>query len=106
MTVSRRSFVGGFAAALGYLGVGTEIDLFAQGRTQGAGGAARVGANSNDYDSFAHLSSNENCWGPPESVMKAMNSCVGADLNGDKRPDLVCTGAGGAIRWYENVGKK
>ena len=43
MTVSRRSFVGGFAAALGYLGVGTEIDLFAQGRTQG-GGAARPGA--------------------------------------------------------------
>jgi chaperonin GroEL len=36
----------------------------------------------------------------------AMNSCVGADLNGDRRPDLVCTGAGGAIRWYENVGKK
>jgi len=27
-----------------------------------------------DYDSFAHLSSNENCWGPPDSVMKAMNS--------------------------------
>jgi histidinol-phosphate aminotransferase len=74
MTVSRRSFVGGFAAALGYLGVGTEIDLFAQGRTPGAGGAARPGANTNDYDSFAHLSSNENCWGPPESVMKAMNN--------------------------------
>src|SRR6185295_14627245 len=73
MTVSRRSFVGGFAAALGYLGVGTEIDLFAQGRTQG-GGAARPGAVSNEYDSFAHLSSNENCWGPPESVMKAMNN--------------------------------
>jgi hypothetical protein len=34
----------------------------------------------------------------------AMNSCVGADVNGDKRPDLVCTGAGGAIRWYENKG--
>src|SRR4029077_20962866 len=67
-------FVGGFAAALGYLGVGTEIDLFAQARTQGAGGAARAGANSNDYDSFAHLSSNENCWGPPENVMKAMNN--------------------------------
>ena len=74
MTVSRRSFVGGFAAALGYLGVGTEIDLFAQGQTRGAGGAARAGANTNDYDSFAHLSSNENCWGPPESVMKAMNN--------------------------------
>jgi hypothetical protein len=31
---------------------------------------------------------------------------VGADLNGDRKMDLVCTGAGGAIRWYENVGKK
>ena len=73
MTVSRRSFVGGFAAALGYLGVGTEIDLFAQGQNRAQGGA-RPGAVSNDYDSFAHLSSNENCWGPPESVMKAMNN--------------------------------
>src|SRR5437868_9273855 len=72
MTVSRRSFVGGFAAALGYLGVGNEIDLFAQGQARGAAGP-RPGTNSNDYDSFAHLSSNENCWGPPKSVMKAMN---------------------------------
>jgi histidinol-phosphate aminotransferase len=71
MSVSRRSFVGAFATALGYLGVGAEVDLFAQGRTQGA---ARPGAVSNDYDSFAHLSSNENCWGPPKSVMEAMNS--------------------------------
>jgi histidinol-phosphate aminotransferase len=61
------------AAAIGYLGVGKEIDLFAQGQARGAGGA-RPGANANDYDSFAHLSSNENCWGPPESVMKAMNN--------------------------------
>jgi hypothetical protein len=34
----------------------------------------------------------------------AMNSCVIADVNGDHRPDLVCTGAGGVIRWYENRG--
>ena len=34
----------------------------------------------------------------------AMNSCVGADINGDKRMDIVCTGAGGVIRWYENTG--
>jgi FG-GAP-like repeat/FG-GAP repeat len=34
----------------------------------------------------------------------AMNSCVGADVNGDKKMDLVCTGAGGALRWYENKG--
>ncbi len=34
----------------------------------------------------------------------AMNSCVGVDINGDHRNDLVCTGAGGVIRWYENKG--
>jgi VCBS repeat protein/aldos-2-ulose dehydratase/isomerase family protein/FG-GAP repeat protein len=34
----------------------------------------------------------------------AMNSCVAADVNGDKKMDLVCTGAGGALRWYENKG--
>jgi hypothetical protein len=34
-----------------------------------------------------------------------MNGCVGADLNGDKRPDLVCTGGSGIVRWYENRGK-
>jgi histidinol-phosphate aminotransferase len=71
--VSRRSFFGGMAAAIGFLGIGKDVDLFAQGQARGAAGA-RPGANSNDYDSFAHLSSNENCWGPPESVMKAMNN--------------------------------
>lgn len=35
----------------------------------------------------------------------AMNSCVGADVNNDKRTDLVCTGAGGVTRWYENLGR-
>jgi hypothetical protein len=35
----------------------------------------------------------------------AMNGCVGADLNGDRRADLVCTGAGGVLRWYENRGQ-
>ncbi len=38
----------------------------------------------------------------------AMNasSCVTADLNGDKRPDVACI-AGGAtgVKWYENLGK-
>src|SRR5689334_19465410 len=74
MSVSRRSFVGGLAAALGYLGVHPDVDVLAQGRPQGQGGAARAGAATNDYDAMAHLSSNENCWGPPESVMKAMNN--------------------------------
>ena len=35
----------------------------------------------------------------------AMNSCVGVDINNDRRNDLVCTGAGGVVRWYENSGK-
>jgi FG-GAP-like repeat/Aldos-2-ulose dehydratase, beta-propeller domain len=34
----------------------------------------------------------------------AMNSCVGVDINGDKRMDLVCTGGGAVVRWYENIG--
>src|SRR6266513_1696402 len=75
MSVSRRSFVGGLAAALGYLGTGPDLDVFAQGRPQTPGAAPRMRPAANDdWDSFAHLSSNENCWGPPESVMKAMNS--------------------------------
>src|SRR6266487_2937835 len=73
--VSRRSFFGGIAAALGYLGLGPSTDLFAQQNRPGAAGnAPRMRASSDDYDTMAHLSSNENCWGPPESVMKAMTN--------------------------------
>lgn len=35
----------------------------------------------------------------------AMNGCVGADINRDGAPDIVCTGGGGVIRWYENLGR-
>lgn len=75
MSVSRRKFMGGVAAAVGYLGVKPEVDLLAQGAPATARAAqAMAHGPSDDWDSFAHLSSNENCWGPPESVMKAMNS--------------------------------
>ena len=50
------------------------VDLFAQNRPAAPGAAARAPRAMDDYDTMAHLSSNENCWGPPESVMKAMNS--------------------------------
>src|SRR5258706_2458381 len=72
--LSRRNFFGGLAAALGYLGLGPSADLFAQNRPGAVGNAPRMAPAMNEYDSIAHLSSNENCWGPPESVMKAMNN--------------------------------
>jgi len=69
--VSRRSFVGSVAAALGYLKVGA-ADLLAQTRGAQPGAMPRR-ASVDEYDAFAKLSSNENPYGPPESVMKAMN---------------------------------
>ena len=38
----------------------------------------------------------------------AMNGCVTGDMNAppDGLPDLICTGAGGKIRWYENLGNE
>ena len=36
----------------------------------------------------------------------AMNGCVGGDMNQDGWTDLVCTGGGGVIRWYENLGQQ
>ena len=44
-----------------------EADLFAQG------GTAQFRGGEADYDAFAKLASNENNFGPPESVMQAMN---------------------------------
>ncbi len=70
--VSRRSFMGGMAAVLGYLGLGPEAQLLARDQA-GAARAAGAGMSGTDaYDSLAKLASNENPWGPPDSVMKAM----------------------------------
>jgi hypothetical protein len=33
-----------------------------------------------------------------------MNGCASADLIGDTRIDLVCTGSSNVVRWYENRG--
>jgi len=109
MSVSRRNFLGGVAAGLGYLKVGSEVDLFAQG--QGAPGRTRPPMD--EYDSIAHLSSNENCWGPPESVLKAMNQSfkyamrygypggdvVGevAKLHGVKQENILLTAGSGEV---------
>jgi len=72
--VSRRTFFGGLAAALGYLGLGPANEAWAQSKpgapARSAGGAPMV----DEYDMMAKLASNENNYGPPESVMKAMNN--------------------------------
>jgi histidinol-phosphate aminotransferase len=74
--VSRRTFVGGLAAAIGYVSTGPNLDAFAQGR--GAGQGRRAGASLSpaeaeaQYDAMAKLANNENNFGIPDSVMKAM----------------------------------
>lgn len=70
--VSRRSFVGGMASVLGYLGLGSEADLLAAAQGNAAG-QNRGPATPDAYDALAKLGNNENPWGPPDSVMKAMN---------------------------------
>jgi histidinol-phosphate aminotransferase len=69
---SRRNFVGRVGVALGALGLRPDFDLFAQTRGQAAGAAPRARMTENDYDGLAKLANNENPYGPPESVMKAM----------------------------------
>jgi hypothetical protein len=40
-----------------------------------------------------------------DSAMNA-SSCVTADVNGDKRPDIACiAGRAPSLKWYENLGK-
>jgi histidinol-phosphate aminotransferase len=68
--VSRRSFMGSAAAAVGLLGVRPE-SIWAQARSA-APAVPRGRVSTADYDAFAKLANNENPYGPPESVMKAM----------------------------------
>ena len=65
--LSRRGFVGGVAASVGMLTLGSPTRLFATERD-----LAMALNPADDYDAFAKLASNENPYGPPESVMKAM----------------------------------
>ena len=104
---SRRHFVGGVAAAVGALSLRPEAPLFAQGQTaQFTGGEA-------EYDAFVKLASNENNWGPPDSVMKAMNAAwkyanrygypdanvvqVIADHHGVKRDNILLAAGSGEV---------
>ena len=68
MAVSRRRFVGGIAAALGYIRVGPEVDLFAQQQGRGARGPRP----SVDLSKVAKINNNENPYGVPPVVRTAM----------------------------------
>lgn len=74
--VTRRRFVGGIAAAIGAAHVASETTLSAQiqiparGVPQPAGSVLSQSA-VDAYDAMAKLSSNENPYGPTETVMKA-----------------------------------
>jgi histidinol-phosphate aminotransferase len=69
--VSRRQFVGGVAAAIGYAGLGPEVSLFAQS-ARAARPKLTVSEAVAEYEAAAKLANNENPFGPPESVIKAM----------------------------------
>src|SRR5216117_1374692 len=72
--IARRKFMGKLAAVLGYAGL-SPLQLSAQGRTrQGSAAAASTpDPKKVDYDKLIKLANNENPYGPPEGVLKAMN---------------------------------
>ncbi len=70
-TLSRRRFMGGTAAALGYLGLRPGAELWA--RTP-ATPWALAGQERADYDSLAKLHFNENPYGPSDHMLEAMNA--------------------------------
>ena len=75
--LSRRGFMGGVATALGYLTFRPGAAFGAEGITrQAAGQPSRPSASEEQYDSFAKLGYNENPYGPPESVLKAMSRAM------------------------------
>lgn len=70
--LTRRGFVGGVTGALGLLTVGKGAGLLAQGTPA----PTRRGTTVEEYDLLAKLGNNENPYGPPESVLKAMSNAM------------------------------
>ncbi len=68
-SVTRRRFMGGAAAALGYAGLKPTGLLGWDAPPR----SLRLTPQEYDYDSFAKLASNENPYGPSERMMEAMN---------------------------------
>jgi histidinol-phosphate aminotransferase len=74
MNLSRRGFVNGLGAVVGYAGL-RPATLFGQtaARPTPLSLNAAMSKRVAEYDAAAKLASNENPWGPLESVMQAMN---------------------------------
>jgi histidinol-phosphate aminotransferase len=68
---SRRGFMGGVAAAVGYLTLDPSSRLWAQTVT---GRVGRLEPTPDEYDAMAKLANNENPYGPSDAVMKAMTN--------------------------------
>lgn len=68
--VSRRRFFGGMATAMGYLTLKPRLSLWSQGQNP----VPRRQVTVEEYDALAKLANNENPYGPPESVLKAMTN--------------------------------
>src|SRR6267378_570080 len=118
LDVSRRHFVGGLATAFGTLSLRPSGALWATNSTVPRGPVPRfleqmAQQRNDDYDSLAHLANNENPWGPPETVMKAMTGAFKysnrygypdgglmqaiADLHGVKRENIMLGAGSGEI---------
>jgi histidinol-phosphate aminotransferase len=72
--IARRNFMGKMAVVLGYAGL-KPLQLSAQSRSRQGSAAASAAPDPKkvDYDKMIKLGNNENPYGPPEGVMKAMN---------------------------------
>jgi histidinol-phosphate aminotransferase len=68
--ISRRRFVGGLAAAAGYLSLRSEPAAWAQTSP------VVISEPGDSYDSLVKLCYNENPYGPPDSVMNAMTRAL------------------------------
>lgn len=71
-SLSRRQFVGGVAAAIGYAGLRSGAPAWAQSVEPVVTGSRGGRAISSEYDSLVKLCFNENNYGPSEAVLKAM----------------------------------
>jgi histidinol-phosphate aminotransferase len=75
-SLSRRGFVGGVATAVGSLALSPETARAAEALLKQGGAREERPFVADDYDTYAKLASNENPYGPPESVMAAMTQAI------------------------------